>query len=96
MEWVVIGLALALASGLFGVPYALLFKPWLMKRLAYWLMARSPWYRSWVFRLMCRLMARSARRVTAAMGALVPATKRAAVEMQKFGEALRKAGLVDA
>lgn len=96
MEWVVIGIVLALAMGLFGVPYALLFRPWRMKRLAYWLMGRSRWYESWVTRLMLRRMSKAARRMAVAMGALVPAAKRATVEMQKFGEALRKAGLVDA
>jgi hypothetical protein len=92
MAWVVIGFVLALAMGLFGLPYAVLFRPWRVKRLAYFLMERSPWYKSWVWRLMLHLLIRSAQEITAAMSALIPATKQVAVAFEKFGEAWRKAG----
>jgi len=87
MTWIAIGLVLALATGLFGLPYAVLFRPWRVKRLAYFLMARSTWYDRWVWRLLMRRMIRSTRQFTA----LVPAAKRASDAFARFGEAYKAA-----
>jgi hypothetical protein len=62
-----------------------LFKPWRVKRLAYWLLDRSGLYWRWHIRWFC---IRPTRKITAAMDALTSAADRAAVEMRKFGEAL--------
>ena len=95
MEWIVIGVALALASGVLGIPYALLFKPWRMKKLAYALMGRWPWYRSYVYRLIMRRMIRATRKVTETMGrALLPAMQKAAASMQAFVKQVEEAGIV--
>lgn len=59
------------------VGYSLAFAPWRMKRLAYWLMARSPRYRSYVNRLLMRRMREATQRFSAALAGLVPATKKA-------------------
>lgn len=68
-----------------SLAYSVLFAPWRVKRLAYFLMRHSRRYERYVWRLMVRQQIKAARKVTAAMVALVPATKRAAGEMRKFG-----------
>jgi hypothetical protein len=82
MEWFVIGIVLALAMGLFGVPYALLFKPWRVKPLYRFLYVRSAWYRRWMWRRHIAVM----KQMTKALSALVPATKKAAESMRAFAE----------
>ncbi len=87
MEWIVIGLVLALAMGLFGVPYALLFKPWRVKRLAYWLMARSPRYRSYVWRLLMGRMVEANKKVAASTAGLVAPMQRLGAAFEEFNKA---------
>jgi hypothetical protein len=95
MEWIVIGLAFALASGVFGVPYALLCKPWRTKRLAYWLMARWPWYQRHVWRLSMRRMTEATVKVTASLAGFVEPMKRMGQAIEDLHAALIKAGQID-
>lgn len=72
------------------VTYSLAFAPWRMKRLAYWLMARSPRYRSYVSRLSMRRMAAANRKIAASMAGLVPAVKKMGEAFDEFAKVMTR------
>lgn len=90
-EWIVIGLVLSVVSGVASVPYLLLYRPHRVKRLSYFLMARWPWYRSWVWRQSMRRMTKATIKVTASIAGFVEPMKRMARAFEDFHAAMVKA-----